>query len=282
MKFNKDQLEQYNTEGYVIFECPFRENLTNDCMAAVEKVRLDDPEEVMACDGRRNHYRLKPQIPGSYWCDLDHSLPFLKVILHEEIVELARQLIGEEDIYLRNAGINEQAPNRSTLWHRDGGPVWAEFMHYFSGAKCEDGCLRVVPGSQYGPIEPWKDLLEQQRKERDVTTSPGVDGFEDAELPEEISLEVDPHHMIVRFSQILHATWLNRSDKGRCMSHWLFHPHDRNNHRFNFNEYLTPELVDSLDQDQKDVLWLDRDFELDPNFAKERESELGKVMWGVV
>jgi hypothetical protein len=197
-------------------------------------------------------------------------------------VELARQLNGEEDIYHRNAGINELAPNRSTIWHRDGGAGWAEFMHYFSGGGRVDGCLRVVPGSQDGPIEPWTNQLEELRQGQGQEKQPREDGYEDVQLPGEISLEVEPHQMIVRRSSIFHATWLNRSDKGRCMSHWLFHSHTLENHRFNFNEYLTSELVESLTQDQRDVLWLEREFDLDPSFTKERESELGKVMWGVV
>ena len=37
MKFSEEQLEQYRTLGYVIFDCPFPESLTGECMAAVEK-----------------------------------------------------------------------------------------------------------------------------------------------------------------------------------------------------------------------------------------------------
>ena len=118
MKFSEKQLEQYRTEGYVIVDCPFPESLTEACMAAVEEAS-QDPAEGPADGSKRNHFYLRPQLEDSYWCALDHSLPFMQIILHPEIIELARQLNEDRDIYLRNGGINEQAPNRSVgMAHR--------------------------------------------------------------------------------------------------------------------------------------------------------------------
>ena len=98
MKFSEEQLEQYRTEGYVIVDCPFPENLTEACMAAVEKA-VQDPSEGPADGSKRNHFYLRPQVEDSYWSALDHSLPFMQIILHPEIIELARQL-AEDQRYL--------------------------------------------------------------------------------------------------------------------------------------------------------------------------------------
>ena len=281
MRFSDAQLEQYRTLGYVIVGCPFPESLTEACMAAVEGAARD-PSEGPADGSKRNHFRLRPQVEDSYWCSLDHSLPFLKIILHPEIVELARQLNGESDIYLRNGGINEQAPDRSVGWHIDGGPGWAEFMHYFSGASRQNGCLRIVPGSHNGPPDSLQERAARLRDERGIPGSPADDGWEDIPLEEEISLEVEPHQLIVRHSRLFHSTWLNRTNEGRYMSHWLFHPHTIDNHRFTWGDYLTPELVDALSPEQREVLWLERDFDIDPAYDRERSRELGRVKWGVV
>ncbi|MCY3736483.1 MAG: phytanoyl-CoA dioxygenase family protein [Gemmatimonadaceae bacterium] len=281
MKFTQEQLEQYHDLGYVIVDCPFPESLTEACMAAVEGAARD-PSEGPADGSKRNHFRLRPQVEDSYWCSLDHSLPFLKIILHPEIVELARQLNGESDIYLRNGGINEQAPDRSVGWHIDGGPGWAEFMHYFSGASRQNGCLRIVPGSHNGPPDSLQERAARLRDERGIPGSPADDGWEDIPLEEEISLEVEPHQLIVRHSRLFHATWLNRTKAGRYMSHWLFHPHTIDNHRFTWGDYLTPELLDTLSPEQREVLWLKRDFDIDPAYDRERSRELGRVKWGVV
>ena len=150
MQLSVEQLDQYNRLGYVVVPCPFPAQLTEDCLRAVEKVAVD--ADANSGDTRKNHFRLEPQIEGSYWSALDHSLPFLKIELHPEIIEIARQLIGAEDIYFRNGGINELAPGRGFLWHRDSGGVYTEFMHYFSGADEGSGCLRVVPGSHKGDL----------------------------------------------------------------------------------------------------------------------------------
>ena len=280
MKFTQSQLDEYNDRGYVIVPCPFSRDLTNQCLEAVEKVAVD-PVDVTT-DGIRNHFRLRPQIPDSYWSLLDHSLPFLQIILHPEILELARQLAGDEDIYLRNGGINELAPDRSFWWHRDSIHDYTEFMHYFSGATTADGCLRVIPGSHIGPIDELNAEVERRRKEQGYPGSKATDGWADVELPGELAIEIDSDQMIVRSSRIFHSTWLNRSDKGRLMNHWLLRDSSVDDHRFRFEEYLTAELLDALTADQKEGLWMGRDYAISERFADERGRELGKVSWGVI
>ena len=63
----------------------------------------------------------------------------------------------------------------------------------------------------------------------------------------------------MRHAKLFHSTWLNRTSACRYMSHWLFHPHAIDNHRFTWGDYLTPELLNSLSPEQREVLWLDRD-----------------------
>ena len=138
MKFSEEQLAQYRTEGYVIFDCPFHESLTEACIAAVEKA-VGDPAEGPADGSKRNHFYLRPQVEDSYWCALDHSLPFMQIILHPEIIELARQLNEDRDIYLRNGGINEQGPNRSVGWHIDGGPAGRNSCTTSPGRRAKTG-----------------------------------------------------------------------------------------------------------------------------------------------
>lgn len=280
MKLSSSQFEAYHRDGYVIVDCPFPQTLTQDCRNALEKFAID-PASVTA-DTRRNHFRLAPQIPGSYWCALDHSLPFLQIMLHPEILEMARQLAAGDDIYLRNGGINELAPDNSFWWHRDSELVYTEFMHYFSGASVAQGCLRVIPGSHNGSAEPFKEEAERRRREQGYPQKYWIDGLADVELPEEVPLEVRPDQLIVRDSRIYHATGLNTSKEGRSMSHWLFRDGASNDHRFHFEDVLTVELIEALSSEQRDALWLGRDFEIAEGYRKEREREKGKVAWGVV
>ena len=280
MKLSSSQLEAYHRDGYVIVDCPFPQALTEDCLKAVERVAVDPVTKTT--DTRRNHFRLAPQIPGAYWCALDHSLPFLQVMLHPEILEIARQLAGDDDIYLRNGGINELAPDNSFWWHRDSEMVYTEFMHYFSGASVAQGCLRVIPGSHIGSADPFKEEAERQRRDQGYPEEYWVDGLEDVHLPGEVPLEVSPQQLIVRSSRIYHATGLNTTKEGRSMSHWLFRDGASDDHRFHFEEVLTEELIEALSPEQRDALWLDREFEIAEGYRNEREREARKVEWGVV
>ena len=87
MRFNDAQLEEYRERGYAVVDCPWPEQLTEACLAAVEKVARDPSEGPE--DGKRNHFRLRPQITDSFWCALDHSLPFMRIILHPEIDKIS-------------------------------------------------------------------------------------------------------------------------------------------------------------------------------------------------
>ncbi len=280
MKLSSSQLEAYQRDAYVIVDCPFPATLTDDCLRAVDMVAVDPDSNTT--DTKRNHYQLTPQVPGSYWCVLDHSLPFLQIILHPEILEIARQLEGDEDIYLRNGGINELAPGKSFWWHRDSEMAYTEFMHYFSGASVEHGCLRVIPGSHVGSVDALKEEAERRRRDQGYPEEYWVEGLVDVELPGEIPVEVRPDQLIVRSSRIYHATGLNTTNDGRLMSHWLFRDGTCDDHRFHFEDVLTEDVIDALSPGQSDALWLGRDFEIAEGYREEREREKGKVVWGVV
>ena len=280
MQLSVEQLDQYNRLGYVVVPCPFPAQLTEVCLRAVEKVVVD--ADANSGDTRKNHFRLEPQIEGSYWSALDHSLPFLKIELHPEIIEIARQLIGAEDIYFRNGGINELAPGRGFLWHRDSGGVYTEFMHYFSGADEGSGCLRVVPGSHKGDVEALNAEVQKRRRLRGDPEPAQMEGPPDVTLEGEVSLALGPNDLLVRSSRLFHATWKNESETGRLMHHWLFREPEADNHRFRFEEYLSAELVAELSDEQRRVLWLERDFALDSRYATARERELGRVRWSTV
>ena len=280
MKLDSAQLAAYHELGYVVVPCPFAAELTESCLRAVEQVAVEP--EANTGDTRKNHFRLAPQIEGSYWSALDHSLPFLQIELHAEVVEIARQLAGAEDIYFRNGGINELAPGRGFLWHRDAEADYTEFMHYFSGADAASGCLRVVSGSHEGSVDGLQAVVEAGRRARGDEEPASLEGPVDVALEGEVSLELGPGDLLVRSARIFHATWKNESSQGRLMHHWLFREQESDNHRFRFEEYLTPELIDQLTDEQREVLWLGRDFALDPKYAKERECELGRVRWSTV
>lgn len=154
-------------------------------------------------------------------------------------------------------------------------------MHYFAGSWRANGCLRLVPGSHRGDEEPRRQLTRDLRGRAGNNGPLTEDGWEHVELPDEISLEVEPHQLVVRSSHLFHATWLNRTPVSRVMSHWFFHPHTVDDHRFTWRDYLTPDLIDALTPEQREALWLGREFNTHPRFEAERAQELGCVSWGI-
>lgn len=48
------------------------------------------------------------------------------------------------------------------------------------------------------------------------------------------------------------------------------------------NKKNHPELLSHLTPEQHEVLYLNRDFEIDPKYHSERDRELGKVKWSVI
>ena len=291
-------LEQYERDGYIVLTDAFPDlaGLTRDFVRAYRQVREPAPVE----DGKGNKFRTRAQVPGSYWSALDHSLPALRIVLHERVVELGRQLLGERDIYLRNGGVNEMAPGIAVGWHRDsagyfhaGEETWSEFMHYpfADGKGCgpSRGCLRVIPGSHTWDEQRVAAFTEQTEglrvaaglpaayaDRRDTDIEPTVSG--------EVSVSLGPADLLIRRGSIYHCAHANTTDDGRLMQHWLFRSHDHapNNHRFRWEDYLSEDLIERLSPAQHEVLWLGRGQELDGRFDAEREAELGVVKWGTI
>ena len=111
MHLTEAQLAEYRASGFVVLDAPWPKELTRRLIGCVQAI-AEPPESVEAFGlgkGGRVHHTLRPVQPDSYWSHLDHSLDFLQVILHPEVVELAVQLEGKQsssEIFFRNAGIN--------------------------------------------------------------------------------------------------------------------------------------------------------------------------------
>ena len=135
---------------------------------------------------------------------------------------MARELTGDDDVYLRNGSINELAPNNSFWWHRDSEMVYTEFMHYFSGASVENGCLRVIPGSHMGSADELKEQAERRRRDQEYPEEYWVEGLADVELPGEFHSRFGRINLlsVVRGSTTRPGSIPRRTV--RLMSHWLF------------------------------------------------------------
>ena len=74
-------------------------------------------------------------------------------------------------------------------------------------------------------------------------------------------------------TRVLGSMQANETEDGRLMHHWLYRPvlegepidgEHCGNHRFHWEEYLTPQLMAALSPEQREVLMLGESFEIDP------------------
>ena len=90
VRLSPQQLEEFETRGYVIIDAPWTPQLTRDCVSAVVQGRKHGLN-VEDLDTIGNHWRLAPVTKGSYWSHVDHSLPFMSILTHPEVVEIGQQ-----------------------------------------------------------------------------------------------------------------------------------------------------------------------------------------------
>ena len=241
MLLTDEQLAVYRADGYIVVPAPWPGALTSRLQSAVAAVAAPEQQlEELNVGARSTQWRLQPQPEtGSGANVLDQCLEFLQVMLHPEVIELARQLEGA-DVFFRNGGINELRPERSILWHHDykNDPYTTheetsgvEFMHYFGGADTTNGCFRVLPGSNSTPQRqfsvdspsPFQERLKTCRAAAGVDSTdwsdvPGRDGHPpDVVIPGERSIVLSPHQLLVRSTTLFHASHHNSTNQGRLM-----------------------------------------------------------------
>eukprot|EP01052_Picozoa_sp_SAG31_P025025 SAG31_NODE_2168_length_6266_cov_11.946976_2_plen_337_part_00 len=323
MLLSEAQLASYAVDGYIVVPCPWPHSMTQVLQEAVLTNAASEAE--MAAENahaRSTQFRLLPQPDTGSQCNfLDQSLEFLQVMLHPELLELARQLEGTNDVYFRNGGINELRPDKSILWHHDYkndshcrqavATAGVEFMHYFGGASVVNGCLRLIPRSHSYPSRRFGDGSHANQSDAEIRTqyekeldkcrveaglheacswsdSPGRDSHpEDVYIPGEVSIELTPDELLIRSTSIFHATHANNTGEGRLMHHWLIRPKDAGagNHRWHWEQHLSPYLVSQLMEEQRAVLMLGEAFEIDTVYDGERRQRANaphKVMWGAL
>lgn len=136
-------------------------------------------------------------------------------------------------------------------------------------------------------LSPFEKELLQRREEMGLTElhakqGNGLIGWADVPMDNEISIELAPNELLIRHSRIFHATWENKTPSSRLMNHFGFQPAYRDNHRIRFEEVLTPRCLEALTPEQRQVLWIGREFAIAPQYIEEQARERGVVQFGTL
>ena len=134
------QLERYQRDGYVVPDFRLPES-------TLEDIRADQTRLV------ERHPELRQYCPNL----LAYDLRFLEVARTPEIVGMIRQILGDDFALWNSSFFAKPAQDgQRTPWHKDGQywpirplatcTVWIAI----DDSTAENGCLRVIPGSQHG------------------------------------------------------------------------------------------------------------------------------------
>lgn len=166
-----EQIAQFHSEGYVTLEGV----LTAEEMASLEGdferfIRGEIPgmgrdfcDMSGPADRRFEDFSLvNAMLPRRYQTHLQGN------IYERRAASISRQLIGEEATldYDQFLAKRPNKPDAAFTWHQDLGywptntpePIAATCSLALDDADSENGCLKVVPGSQKGPLRPHRQL----------------------------------------------------------------------------------------------------------------------------
>lgn len=166
MKLTKEQLAQYEREGYLFFPDLFTADEVAVMSREAERVAKVDSECIFR-EGRsgaaKSMFRLhEPDGPTA-------SKAFRVAAHSPRVLQTARQVLGTDAVYLHHCKVNMKAAIEGTAWswHQDFGswhldgiaePNMATFMIMLDDATELSGCLYFLPGShRFGRSDPYWD-----------------------------------------------------------------------------------------------------------------------------
>ena len=209
-------------KGYCLFE-----NIVPSAM--LEQLRA---ESTRLADARLEEDRVKNRTTGSMIDLTELSLCADLVALPSALAALAS--LGYDDPKFTSGYIISKPPQSPRLfWHHDWacwddpgahGPVPQQLflMYYLSDTSRENGCLRVVPGSQVNE-NPLHALLEEAHSD-DLLSTTDEQRVEFSDRPDEVDICVKAGDLVLGDSRLLHATHANESGERRTVLTLWFHP----------------------------------------------------------
>jgi ectoine hydroxylase len=231
VKLTDEQIEHYDTNGYVVLEGLF----------SLEEVQLLQSEAEMLKTEDRGHadantYESNGRIRAAWAMELD-SPAFDAASRDPRIVEPVAQLLGEE-IYLFQSRLNYKVALEGDVfqWHQDYGSWWQDGVpdgHHrkmltvlvtLDDTTTENGPLRFIPGShKVGLIEPEYD---------EKTTSYALHVVPEAKVDElaakaGIFHNTGPAGSVAIFAgNLVHGSTANRSAYGRRNAYFAYNRWD--------------------------------------------------------
>jgi len=196
------KIEKYERDGFVLFENVLDQDLVAEASSHVEWLQ-------------RKHPDLRPE-------NLGHTLMtndafWVRLISDDRLLDIAEKFIGPNIALFASHYISKPPfDGQPVLWHQDGSYWPLDPMEVVTlwlavdDSLPENGCMRVIPGSQHEP-------LQEMKRRTDVASVLGS-GIDDNQIDESRAVDcvlraggVSVHH-----PNIIHGSNANHSPRRRC------------------------------------------------------------------
>jgi ectoine hydroxylase-related dioxygenase (phytanoyl-CoA dioxygenase family) len=209
-KLSAEERARYADEGWVrpAFHLPARR---------VDAMREALDDLIARNPGVRPEKLVSAHIEGDNGEGVRGSAAFLALARDPDIVELVSGIVGE-DVILWGCHVFCKPPvdGYETPWHQDGHywpirplancTVWVALEE----SKIENGCLRVIPGSQRGR-KLW-DHLHEDRDDLTLNQRMAPGSFDEAQA---VDVELEPGEMSLHDVYMIHGARANTSTRRR-------------------------------------------------------------------
>lgn len=217
--------KQLIDDGFVIY----KNVLNSELLADLRRVTTRLIDGISADDAEKYKYQ------GTN-VKVDFQDPvFARLFALPAALDALREL-GFDKPKFWSAFMLSKPPNGPPLyWHQDWW-AWDEpislrpeppqifLMYYLTGTNRENGCLRVIPGTQRKRIK-LHDMLREAHT--DATRAATLDEAEFTQHPDEVDIAVDAGDVVIGDARILHAAHQNKTDKHRTLlTLWYFPDYD--------------------------------------------------------
>lgn len=245
----REQLEHFLDNGYVVIDCPFRV-AERDHLMALARDNLD----LSNADGVRVS-RLDPR----YTVGDTHERT-LALLEHPDVLAAVEQIYSSTEFRVLLANWANRTPGIKHLihWHTDYqeparhlGPR-VEVSWYLTPTTPQNGCLRLVPGSQRSPTNRTVRELALAAREQDTYWRSCH-----TRHPREIALPLGPEQLLLRDGFVWHCSYENTTDAIRYMYGWSYAPLAEPLMLVDYELILPPRIVENPSPTQARLFALD-------------------------
>lgn len=221
MKITDTQTEHFHRNGFVMIPNPFGE----ETMLEVDRRQRENAGEWEATDWPKGM-----NIGACQFLMAGETV--LSLVEQPQVVDLARSLLGTEDIHVGACGMGDASKTVSSdgrerqqvQWHADGGPdvKQVSFRTALDRHDTSNGPLRVLPGSH---VREREDVAEELRQLEIATGQ--HDETPDLMFtrhPAEVEVVLDPRWTLVWTPSCWHATGVKSAAGPRRAMAWNFYP----------------------------------------------------------